>query len=167
MIDDADADPTAPTGSRQAWHLAQCNVARAKGPTDGAVMAEFMAALDEINGLADDAPGFVWRLQDDSTGNLTDLRVFDDEELLINLSVWESVDALKAYTYQSAHGPYVKRRREWFTKPVDLPVLVMWWIPAGERPTAAEGRVRLERLGAEGPSRHAFTFARRFDPPAG
>ncbi len=166
MSDDATSGPGVPQSAKRAWHLAQCNIARAKGPTDSPVMAEFMAALDEINALADRAPGFVWRLQDDTTGNLTDLRIFDDDELLINLSVWESVDALKAYTYQSAHGPYVKRRREWFTKPTGLPVLVMWWIPAGERPTAAEGRARLERLAAEGPSELAFTFARRFDPPA-
>jgi hypothetical protein len=147
------------------WHLAQCNIARANGPTDAPVMAEFMAALDEINALADRAPGFVWRLQDDN-GNLTDLRIFDDADMLVNLSVWESVDTLRDYTYRSAHAPYVKRRREWFTKPEGLPVLAMWWIPAGERPTAMEGKRRLEHLAANGPTPIAFTFARRFEPPA-
>lgn len=147
------------------WQLAQVNIAVANGPTDSAVMAEFMAALDEINAAADHAPGFVWRLQEEN-GNLTDVRVFDEPETLINLSVWDSVDSFKDYTYGTAHGPYVKRRREWFTKPTDLPVLAMWWVRRGELPTAVEGRRRLELLADRGPSQEAFTFAKRFAPPS-
>ncbi len=150
-------------GSR--WQLAQFNIAKALGPTDGEVMAEFMAALDEINGLADHSPGFVWRLQEDN-GNLTDVRIFDDHDLLLNLSVWESVEALREFTYRSAHGPYVKRRREWFTKPEGLPILVLWWVPAGTRPTALDGKARIELLAERGPSPDAFTFGHRFDPPS-
>lgn len=155
-----------PTTASPDWHLAQCNIAVAKGPTDSPVMAEFMEALDAINAAADAAPGFVWRLQDDS-GNLTDVRVFDEESILINISTWESIDSFRAYVYGDLHGPFVKRRREWFTKPIDLPVLVMWWVPEGSEPSALEGKARLERLAAHGPSPDAFTFARRFDPPTG
>ncbi len=153
------------TDDASGWHLAQCNIAVANGPTDSPVMAEFMEALDAINAVADASPGFVWRLQEEN-GNLTDVRVFDDDDLLINISTWESIDAFRAYVYGDLHGPYVKRRREWFTKPADLPVQVMWWVPAGTRVTALEGRERLERLAANGPSPEAFTFAKRFDPPA-
>ena len=153
------------TAPHPGWVLAQCNIAVANGPTDSPVMAEFMHALDEINAVADHAPGFVWRLQDDN-GNLTDVRVFDDPDMLINLSTWESVEALKAYTYGVAHGPFVKRRRAWFTKPANLPVLVMWWVPEGSEPTALEGKSRLEHLAANGPSPHAFTFGKRFGPPS-
>ncbi|MEZ5226054.1 MAG: DUF3291 domain-containing protein [Acidimicrobiales bacterium] len=147
------------------WHLAQCNIAVANGPTDSPVMAEFMDALDAINAAADAASGFVWRLADDN-GNLTDVRVFDDPDTLINISTWVSIDAFRAYVYGEAHGPYVKRRREWFSKPTDLPVLVMWWVPEGTEPSALEGRRRLELLAANGPGPEAFTFAKRFGPPA-
>ncbi len=147
------------------WHLAQCNIAVANGPTNSPVMAEFMDSLDAINAAADAAPGFVWRLQDDN-GNLTDVRVFDEENTLINVSTWTSIDAFRAYVYGTAHGPYVRRRREWFTKPTDLPVLVMWWVPAGTEPSALEGRSRLERLASHGPSPEAFSMAKRFEPPA-
>ncbi len=151
------------TDSAPIWHLAQCNIAVANGPTDSPVMAEFMDALEAINAVADSAPGFVWRLQDES-GNLTNVRVFDEDDMLINISTWESIDSFRAYVYGEMHGPYVKRRREWFTKPTDLPVQVMWWVPAGTEITALEGRARLEHLAANGPTQNAFTFAKRFDP---
>ena len=146
------------------WQLAQVNIAVANGPTDSAIMAEFMGALDAINRAADNAPGFVWRLQEEN-GNLTDVRVFDEPDMLINLSVWDSVESFKAYTYGTAHGPYVKRRQEWFTKPDGLPVLAMWWVRSGEFPTAMEGRRRLELMAEVGPNPDAFNFAKRFAPP--
>src|SRR6185503_1961719 len=81
--------------------LAQVNIGRVKGPPDSAVMAGFMARLDEINALAERSPGFVWRLQTPA-GNATDLRPYDDDSILINMSVWESLEALRAYVFESS-----------------------------------------------------------------
>ncbi|MEM9301510.1 MAG: DUF3291 domain-containing protein [Pseudomonadota bacterium] len=144
-----------------AFHLAQLNVGITKGPMDSPIMAEFANNLDRINALAEASPGFVWRLQDED-GNATALRPFDDDTL-VNLSVWESADALKAYVYQSAHADIMKRRREWFIKMFKAH-LVLWWVPAGHRPSTDEARDRLEHLHTHGPSPHAFTFAKIYEP---
>ncbi len=143
------------------WELAAFNIARANGPTDSAQMAEFMDALDEINALADASPGFVWRFQT-TDGNATSVRVFDDPDLLLNLSVWRDVESLWNYTYRSAHTPYLRRRREWFSRVADLPVVVLWWVPEGHRPSIPECIERLHQLRDQGPSAKAFTFKDRF-----
>jgi hypothetical protein len=147
-----------------AFELAQFNIARCRWPLEDPRMAGFVDFLDEINGLGDRSPGFVWRLQDDS-GTATSIRPYDDPEIIINMSVWDSPESLRDYAYRSAHAERFRRRREWF-EAMDGPVLVLWWVPEGERPTPIEGKARLDRLSAEGPTEHAFTFARRFDPPA-
>lgn len=146
------------------WHVAQFNVARAKGPTDGPVMAEFMANLDRINALADESPGFVWRLQTED-GSATSIRAFDDPDLLLNMSVWENVDSLRHYVYRTEHTDFLRRRREWFEPVEELPVLVLWWVPAGANPTVDEAIQRLQRLAEQGPGPEAFTFRERFEPP--
>jgi len=145
------------------FHLAQINVANARAPMDDPQMAAFMAQLDEINALADGAPGFVWRLQSDS-GNATDIIVTEDPSFLINMSVWESVDALFDYVYKTAHTKVMAHRKEWFQK-YDGPYQVLWWVPAGHIPTPQEGLERLEHLTRHGPTPHAFTFKSRFPPP--
>ncbi|MEZ5340192.1 MAG: DUF3291 domain-containing protein [Acidimicrobiales bacterium] len=109
----------------------------AKGPTDGPIMAEFMANLERINTLAEASPGFVWRFQTDD-GDATSVRAFDDPDLLLNLSTWESIETFKQYVYKSAHAEFLPRRREWFEPVPELPVLVMWWIPAGTEPSIDE-----------------------------
>lgn len=146
------APAVAPAGS----HLAQCNIARLKAPIDSPVVADFVAALDPINALAEESPGFVWRLEDDS-GNATSIQAFDDEMLIVNMSVWESIEALSAFTYQSAHRNVLRRRREWF-EVADDASLVLWWIPEGSIPTVEDARARLEMLRRDGPSAEAFTF---------
>jgi hypothetical protein len=146
------------------WHLAQLNVGRMVAATSEPEVAEFMAALDPINALADAAPGFVWRLQTDA-GNATDIHEFDDPLLLLNLSVWESIETLRAFTYTTAHTDVLRRRREWFHKLADAH-LVLWWVPAGHIPTTAEAIERLERLRRDGPTPGAFTFRVPFDPEA-
>lgn len=148
----------------EAWHLAQINIGRLKHPVDDPRVAEFMVNLDPINALAEDSPGFVWRLQDDS-GNATAIRAFDDELILPNFSVWESLEALKAYVFKSDHARFVRRRREWFQAMDDLPVLTMWWIPAGHIPTLEEAKKRIDHLAANGPTEHAFSFHPTFSPP--
>ncbi|MEM9004821.1 MAG: DUF3291 domain-containing protein, partial [Cyanobacteria bacterium P01_F01_bin.86] len=127
------------------------------------IMAEFVAALDEVNAAAEQSSGFVWRLQT-SSGNATDIRTYADPRILVNLSVWQNVEQLKAYAYQSVHVNFFARRRQWFEK---LPGehLALWWIPEGHLPTAAEGKSKLEYLELHGESPVCFTFAQTYPPP--
>ena len=145
------------------YRLAQCNVARLRAPLDSPVLADFVAALEPVNRLADRAPGFVWRLQTES-GDATAIRDLDDDMLIVNLSVWESVDALAEFVYRSAHRDVMRRRRRWFEKMLDA-YLVLWWIPAGVLPTVSDARSRFETLRRDGPSPDAFTFRSPFPPP--
>jgi hypothetical protein len=145
-------------------HLAQINVARALYPLDHPGMAAFMHALDPINALADRAPGFVWRLQDES-GNAAGLNPFDDPMLIVNMSVWVSINALFDFAYRTGHTAIMRRRNEWFEKPAEAH-MALWWIPAGTLPSAQEGKARLLHLRAHGPSAVAFSFKQRFAPPA-
>lgn len=148
-----------------AWHLAQVNIGRTKAPMDDPVMAEFKAALVEINALAEATPGFVWRLKDDS-GDATSIHAFPDPLVLVNLSVWTDVAALQAYVYRSAHGKFFARRQAWFEN-YDGAYLALWWIPVGHTPTVQEAKERLALLDANGPTAKAFTFRKHFPPPDG
>lgn len=143
------------------YHLAQINVARAQAPLDDPKLAGFVARLDEINALADGAPGFVWRLQSDS-GNATDIQVCDDPRFIVNLSLWEDLDALFAFVYRSDHLQVMARRHQWFEKPAGA-FMALWWLPAGRLPTPEEGLARLAELDRKGPTAKAFTFKAPFD----
>jgi Domain of unknown function (DUF3291) len=146
------------------WHLAQLNVGRLRAPIDDPIIAEFKEALDAVNALADRSPGFVWRLQT-AEGNATALHPIDDDELIaINMSVWESIEALGDYVYRSDHTAFLRRRREWFER-YGTAYLVLWWVPAGHIPSIDEALARLDELERNGPTENAFTFARRFAPP--
>jgi len=138
------------------FHIAQVNIARMRAPLDSETMAGFVSRLDEINALADGAPGFVWRLQTDE-GNATYLRPYDDERILFNLSVWESVEALKDYVYKTAHAELLRQRRDWFEQ-FEGAFVALWWVPAGHVPSVDEAKKRLAHLDAHGPSQFAFTF---------
>jgi len=147
-------------------HLAVFNVAKTAYDVDDPRMAEFMENLDKINGLGRESPGFLW-LHATEDGNSTSVRIFDDPDMLLNLSVWESVEAIKAYTYKSDHTDFLRRRREWF-KPLDgWPVIALWWVPEGHIPSLEEAKERLTLLRDNGPTEQAFTFRTTFDPPAG
>jgi hypothetical protein len=146
------------------WHLAQVNIGRLRAPIDDPLIGDFVGALDRINALADGSPGFVWRLQTDA-GNATELQPTDDELVIINMSVWESVDALADFVYRSDHTAFLRRRREWFER-YGRAYAAMWWIPAGHLPTIGEALDRLDRIDANGPTHEAFTFAVRFPPPS-
>ena len=146
------------------YHLAQLNVARLKAPLDEPSMAGFVDALEPLNALADGWPGFVWRLQTDA-GDATSIRAFDDPLLLVNMSVWESVEALGDYVYRSGHLDVMRRRREWASYMKEAH-LCLWWIAAGEIPTVNEAKERLEHLHEHGSTPHAFTFKKRFEPAA-
>jgi Domain of unknown function (DUF3291) len=146
-------------------HVAQVNIALAREPLDSPVLAEFVANLEPVNALADAAPGFVWRLQDE-TGDATSIQAFDDERLIINMSVWESIEALWSFVYDGGHLEVMRRRREWFTRWATSGYMCLWWIPAGHIPSTDEAKERLEHLEANGPTPRAFTFRHRFDPRA-
>jgi len=127
-------------------------------------MAGFVRALDPINALADTAPGFVWRLQDES-GNATALNPFDDPMLIVNMSVWSSIETLFDFVYQTGHTAIMRQRKAWFEKPAEAH-MALWWIRAGTLPSLQDGKQRLSHLRSHGPSAFAFTFKRRFAPPA-
>ena len=142
--------------------LAQVNIARMKAPLESPVMAGFVARLDEINALADDSPGFVWRLQT-SQGNATYLRPYEDERILFNLSVWENVERLHDYVYGSRHRELLRQRQEWFER-FEGAYGALWWVPHGHIPSIDEAKQRLAHLSERGPTPYAFTFRTVFPP---
>ncbi len=140
--------------------MAQLNLARALYDLDDPRMADFMSQLDAINALAEAAPGFVWRLKTES-GNATDINLEGDERVVVNMSVWQSIDTLFDYTYTTAHTAVMKRRRAWFEKH-DRPGLVLWRVEDRHIPTLDEALARLKHLRTHGPGPEAFTFKERF-----
>jgi hypothetical protein len=149
------------------FHLAQLNVAIPRAPLTDPVMADFVAGLPVLNAIADVAPGFVWRLVDDGGEDATALRPFGGDTM-VNMSVWESVEALRAYTYRiPEHLEALRRRREFFAHDGLPNHLVLWWVPAGAIPTLQQARERLALLDAHGPTPDAFTLRTAFPAPAG
>ncbi len=136
------------------FHLAQVNIARMLAPLSDPVMAGFVARLAEINRLAESSPGFIWRL-------IGDVNPFKDNEILFNLSVWESPEALKQFVYRTSHKELLAAREAWFQR-FDGPYVALWWIPTGEIPPAAEARIRMEHLQQHGDSPFAFRFQSEF-----
>jgi hypothetical protein len=146
------------------YQLAQINIGRLVAPVDDPKIAEFVAQLDSINALADQTNGFVWRLQS-SSGNATDLNYNDDPFVIVNMSVWESIEALRDYVYASKHIEVMRERLKWFEKPAK-PHYCLWWVPAGHIPTIAEARERLEHYQRDGATEYSFWFSRKFPAPA-
>jgi len=143
-------------------HLAQFNIGRMLGPLDGPVMRGFVERLEEINAIADGTPGFVWRLQTDA-GNATYLRPYDDEWIIVNMSVWETVEDLRNFVFSGKHSEVLRQRREWFEK-LEKPITVLWWVPAGHVPSIDEAKKRLAHLQERGPTPFAFSFRTVFPP---
>ncbi len=145
------------------FQIAQYNFARARADLDDTLMAGFVGDLQRINELSDRSEGFVWRLKTEK-GDATDIRPYEDKLVLVTLSVWESLGALRDFVYLGEHAKLLRRRQEWFEEPTGY-YLVLWWIPSGHIPDVDEGKRRLEYMEAHGPSPLAFTFAKTFDPP--
>src|SRR5215207_7213790 len=146
------------------YHIAQINIARMLAPIDDPIMAEFVAQLPPSNALADESPGFVWRLQSES-GDATNIKVYDDDFIIVNLTVWESVDALREYVYKSAHRGVLRDRKRWFGKS-DGSYYALWWVPAGHNPSTEEGKERLDHLREHGHTAYAFSFKNVFPKPS-
>jgi hypothetical protein len=145
------------------FHVAQVNIALPREPLESPLLAEFVDNLEPVNALADSSPGFVWRLQTED-GDATSIRAFGDDSLLINMSVWESVEALWSFVYDGRHLAVMRRRREWFDR-IEMH-MCLWWVPVGHLPGLEEAEDRLGHLQAHGPSSRAFTFKRRFGQPS-
>lgn len=148
-----------------AWQLAQINVATARYLPEDPKMSGFMNRLDEINALAEQSQGFVWRLQSDS-GNATDIKIDDNPHHLINMSVWEDAESLFEYVYKTTHREVMIQRRQWFERPVGI-YQALWWIKANQFPTVEQGLERIQILQSNGPSPQAFTFKSTFSAPDG
>jgi heme-degrading monooxygenase HmoA len=155
-------------------HLAQVNLAYSLAPQDDPLMADFVAQLDAVNALAEQSPGFVWRYKSADTRDPSQ-RELADPLVLFNMSVWESVEALHAFTYRSQHAKVFAARRKWFDEWKDrvrtvrelgegMPGVALWWVPAGHIPTPQEGKQKLLVLGRKGPGPEAFTFRQMFTP---
>ena len=144
-------------------HLAQINIARLIAPIDDPQIADFVAQLDQINALAETAPGFVWRLQSTS-GNATDIAYDDDPFVIVNMSVWESIEQLRNYVYASGHIKVFRDRARWFEK-MSQPNYCLWWVPAGHFPTVAEARERLEHYQRLGATPWSFWFSQQYPAP--
>jgi hypothetical protein len=145
------------------FHLAEINIGRFRAPVDDPMIADFVANLDRINALADGSPGFIWRLTgegDDATDIKPDA---SDPMMAINMSLWESPQALGAFVYRSDHLPIMRRRAAWFEK-LEL-YMGLWWVPAGHIPSVEEGMGKIETLRRLGPTAQAFTFRNPFPAP--
>ena len=145
------------------YHLAEVNIARMLYPLDDPRMHGFVSQLEAINALADDSEGFIWRLQDDS-GDATSYRFFDDDMLIVNLSVWKDVDSLYQYTYYSDHAKVFRQRSDWFEMMAEHH-MALWWVQAGHIPSVEEAIEKITHLRQQGATSEAFTFKTRFDAP--
>jgi hypothetical protein len=150
------------------YELAQVNVARLLAPLDDPRLAEFVAALEPVNALADQSPGFVWRLQTDG-GNATGVTAFEWDAagavgVIVNMSVWVDVEQLAAFVYGPLHRDVLRRRRDWF-EPMGEAYAACWWVPAGVRPTTAEAEQRVRRLRALGPTPDTFSVRTHYPQP--
>jgi Domain of unknown function (DUF3291) len=161
------------------YHLAQINIARLLAPMDDPRSKDFAQAIAAINLLAESSDGFVWRLKDDDApeshdeskaasgayGGATNIQAYDDPLIIVNMSVWESLESLRHFVYQSGHAQYVRRRRDWFEKPTEA-FMACWWIPVGHVPTLDEAKERLASIEANGDTAFAFTFKSTFPAPS-
>lgn len=144
------------------YQLAQLNIAKMKYPAEAPEMAEFMNNLERINELAEQSPGFIWRLQTEE-GDATGIDFFGPD-ILVNMSVWKDSKSLHDYVYRTSHARIMSRRKEWFERFEDS-YTVLWWITAGDIPTLDEANEKLELLRALGPTAAAFSFKQTFDAP--
>lgn len=145
------------------WHIAEVNVAKIRAPYTDPIMADFVNALERINGLAEKAPGFVWRLKtiDSAPGDEQDLF---GQNVIVNMSVWESLDQLLLFTYSGPHVEIYRRRTDWMDQITDT-TMALWWVQPGTQPTLEDAFDRLERVRKHGSTPQAFTIKQRFPMP--
>ncbi|MCB4809089.1 DUF3291 domain-containing protein [Tamlana sp. 62-3] len=143
----------------QQFYLAQVNIAKRLAPMDHPIMQDFVNNVDRINAIADKSNGFIWRLQDEDKDEVA--QVFQDDSVIVNISVWENLEALFKYTYKSGHVEIFKRKKEWFSK-IKIDHMAFWYIPKGHIPSLKEAKHKLDYLNQNGCSPYAFTFKDKF-----
>jgi len=147
------------------YQLAQVNIARFRVPQNDPVNAEFVDSLDRVNAIAEEQDGFVWRLVGDGN-NAMDVQVFEDPNIIVNISVWEDIQSLVNFVYRNSdHKEIMRKRKLWFDK-MDFH-MALWWVEQGKRPTPEDAKIRLELLRQNGPTYSAFTFKKPFAAPSG
>jgi len=147
------------------WHLAQINIAKMIGENiNEPIMAKFVEQLDEVNALAESSPGFVWRLKDESN-NATNLSPYNDNRIIVNMSVWQTLEDLIQYVYRGRHAEVLRSRRDWFVN-LGKPYTALWYIRAGKIPTVEAAKERLQSLQDHGPTAFAFDFKTKFSAPS-
>jgi hypothetical protein len=146
------------------YQLAQINIAKLLEPIDSPLLEDFVADLARINSIAENSEGFIWRLKDDVTANATSFNPFNDDSLIVNMSVWKDIEALKNFTYKSGHIEVFMKRAKWFERMTEAH-MALWWIEEGNFPTAENGRDKLLELRANGESESVFSFRKVFDQP--
>lgn len=142
-------------------HLAQINIAKILAPLDSPIMTGFVSNIDRINALAENTDGFVWRLKTDYGNNATSIKIYDDDFLIVNMSVWQNIESLFRFAYHSGHAEFYKRRKEWFEKMSNMH-MALWYVPNGHFPSVEEATKRLDYLRSHGETPFAFGFRRRF-----
>ena len=134
------------------------------GAYEDEIMEGFVRRLDPVNAVADASPGFVWRYETEDE-EPEEVRVFGDESILFNMSVWQTIEDLEAFVYRSNHLEVLQKKSQWFERSTRAP-LVLWWVEAGHIPSVEEAKEHFETLWRDGPSATAFSFKARFPPPA-
>lgn len=155
--------PVSVASGTRGFELAQFNIGVVKGAMDSPVMADFVGSLERIHAEADASPGFVWRLAGD-VGDAAVRRYLGAEHIVANLSLWEDLEPLRRYVYESGHLGMLQRRREWFER-LGEAFQVLWWVPKGHRPDVEEALARLDLLRSKGPGAEAFTFRDPYPAP--
>lgn len=140
-------------------YLAEVNVAKRLAPMDDPIMKDFVNNLDRINNIAENSEGFIWRLKDEDKDEA--VYVFQDDTLIINMSVWTDIESLYNYTYKSGHIEVFKRKKEWFSK-MKMIHMAFWYIPLGYKPTFQDAKKRLDYLNIHGETPYAFSFKEKF-----
>jgi hypothetical protein len=143
--------------------LAQLNIARIAYPLESKEMQDFTLALNAINLLAESSPGFVWLLKDENN-TATSFRIYDDPKIIVNMSLWENLEDLRHYVFNSGHHHYLKRRKEWFI-PLEQTGTVLWWVKNNHIPSLVEAQEKLDLLRKNGSTQEAFGFAQAFPAP--
>lgn len=141
-------------------HLAQLNVGRLIAPVDDPRVADFVNNIDRVNALGKRSPGFVWMMEGSGapgTGN-TETKIAGDPLFISNLTVWEDVNSLETFVFNTVHKQFYDRAKDWF-EVMGEQHFVLWTVNAGHRPTLEEALARLDHLNSHGPSAYAFGWA--------
>ena len=144
------------------YQIAQINIAKLKKPLDHPDIHGFTSRLDEINQLAESYDGFVWRYRDEEVDNSSSVNFMNQDNNVVNISVWESIEKLKEFTYKSVHVELFKNRKEWMEEIREMSFAI-WWIKPGKYPTLNQCAKKLILIRKHGPTKDAFHFGKVFE----